>query len=300
MKKIILLDASALKQSACTRKLALMLIQGYTAKVPPYKAEFGSAVHKFLDEFYSTGDIAVGTMRAMEYYSKCEVPADDFRTTSYLVTVCQAYTSQYRFDNFTILRDAEGKALVEQRFQWPFYSDDEYEVVLCGTIDAIGTINGSEYVIVDHKTTAVFKQQEYLESYLLSVQLKFYKLLLNKLCATIKTNFSVLANAGTMINGIFLGKSGTKFARSEVFYYPQEVIDEFESLLLDKVKQLLAYCKAGYFPPDGKISELCNSAYGKCPYFYGCAMPDTQSFNDWLLYNMIQKDYNPMKHGTHD
>jgi hypothetical protein len=215
-----------------------------------------------------------------------------------LLDTCDAYNKQYKYDSLQVLRDVYGKALVEQKFMWPYMSSDNYEVVLCGTIDFIGLLNGSEYVIVDHKTTAVYKQQDYLDAYLMSVQLKFYKLMIDKLCKVVSTNFADrLSDCGCMINGIFISKTGAKFARSDVFYYSDKVMLEFEQLLNDKIKELIACCEAGTFPATGMITDSCNSAFGKCPYFYACSMPDEDSFNDWLTNNMTQKDYNPMMHG---
>jgi len=304
---ILMIDASALKTSGCMRRLWFTAVEGVKPResAPKIAMEFGIAFHKFCQEFHDTGKVEVGMKNALDYYQKLDISfgEKEYRTPEKLLQTCFGYAAEYKFDNFQILRNAAtGEALVEQKFaiEYPGFETLGFHVLLVGTIDAIGTLNGNELVIMDHKTTSVWDKENYLDAYKASPQLKFYKLVLQRYAELYPSTFGQFREAGTMINGIFLAKAGdAKFKRSQVYNFTEENMKEFEVLLHQKITELclVSLKSVGLPAATGKIHDLCNSAFGLCPYFHGCNLPSESDTQDWLETNCERKQYDPRTFG---
>lgn len=291
-KRIIFLNASALKYSACQRRLAWAIGYGL-GNHTSVAAEYGVAFHKFAAERLESGDYSKALSLALDYYKTIDTK-DDYRTIEHLLQTCIAYDQEYKYDSFQVLRDTDGHAVVEKSFA--IEADDllpvncPYHLVLVGTIDALGIDSFGNHVLMDHKTTSVFKRDTYLDGYRTSVQLKFYNCVLLRH----RTKFGELFDFdfGCQVNGIFLSKDPlkTKFQRGDFIRYSKETMAEFENLLRLTVWELAASLDTEP-APTGMIHDVCNSHFGLCPFFEGCSNPDVKG---WLELQE-KKVYNPLE-----
>lgn len=108
-KPIILLDASALKKSACSLAFYRTLIEGWRQPINSTEIEFGSAFHRCPERLEITGKIFDGIKAARDYYLKVPKtpPAKaKFYSVDYLGYVCSCwYASGFMQDSFETLKD---------------------------------------------------------------------------------------------------------------------------------------------------------------------------------------------------
>ena len=140
MSKILLrVDASAVKESSCSRRFFWNVVSGYREKLNTNDVEFGSAFHEFIKVMkLNGGNYAEAIMAAVERFNvPMEIKKDkQYLTAQYLQRLCIRYWDEYvKQDSFETLTGSDGKALVEEKFSFPYYADDQVEVALCGTID---------------------------------------------------------------------------------------------------------------------------------------------------------------------
>lgn len=311
----ILLDASALRESACMLRVVRKIVNGYTNAVNGADLEFGSAFHLYrkIAAEGQGNQIAQlkGLKAALEYYEKAPKyfkERKQFLTPAYLTTVCREYEAVYPYasDSYKPVVTDEGKVLVEIRIALPYYISPcgKVEVLLCGTIDEISKEQSlGFYCIKDYKTTSLWDKDKYFASYEMSTQLMFYKLLIGKyaklypdsIIGKIYADGNILA----FIDGVFL-KSGDKveYARSNVFSYKPKRMAEFETLVHNKVLELVD-CVLGVKPllREGLINGACEKVYGPCDFMQVCACEDEDVRADILKSNFIIRAYNPMTHG---
>ena len=140
-----------------------------------HKMEYGTAYHKALEEFYSSGDKTAALNRALEHYSNPEivVPETDWRTSGHLANCLNQYFENYAEIDGLVVDRHMGEPLLEMKFAYPFYTNGTVDVLLCGTIDFLGTYFG-ENIICDHTSTAVTAIDRYLNAYRMSTQLMAY------------------------------------------------------------------------------------------------------------------------------
>lgn len=302
---ILMINATSLKDSGCMRRFKWIVVDGLTGRNPRPKPaiEYGIAFHQFLADRFSGKEQSQAIFSAGNYLRSIgfDFSEKEFRTPEHLIQACLDYEDEYRFDTFKIARNRKtNEALVEQKFAIEleeFAQTLSFHVILIGTIDAIGFAN-NELVIMDHKTTSVWDKDTYLESYRASPQLKFYTLVLRKYAQKFPETFGEFTNIGSQINGIFLTKAGAKFKRSEIFNYSDEILNEFELMLKQTITELiLLSIKTGIPAPYGMIRNLCNSAYGTCPFFSACTAPGETSMMDMLEAGFRSEVYDPRKFG---
>jgi hypothetical protein len=293
-KKIIYINASLMKESSCLRRLQHISLDGYTNAAKDHKIEYGSAFHVFAADRLKGISTELALKSALTYYTTCGciVPDNDYRTDIHLAQTCLEYDNIYQFDSFKVLRNKDGSPLVEQVFGWPIYQNESVEVILCGTIDAIGMV-GNEVVIMDHKTTGAYNIGEYLEGYNLSVQFMTYQYIVETLARTYPDTFGRMHGVGTMINGVFIKKAGATFQRSQIIRYEDHKMKAYESFLMNTVKNLVdVHLNAGSLAQQN--FTCCENIYGKCKFFSACAAPSEES-RVMILDNLyVKKDYNPM------
>jgi len=304
-----MLNASASKISACDRRFYMTVVKGWRNKVNTNDIEYGSGFHKFtsgVEEHPPEQAFALAMRDALDYFDK--VPMDVKSKKKYLdrlhlIKTCSEWYNTFRStDDFQILR-VDGKPMCESTFEIPFYTQDDYSVVVCGTIDKVGKFPNGCWAIGDYKTTSSWEIDNYLEGYSLSVQLRFYLWAFLRHCQSAPLgsplrNLTIL-NCGAFIDGIFLnGADKTTFKRSRMFLLKQADMDEFEGQLLAKAKHLVTLAKADRLPErTGIMVDACETKYGKCPFFGACASPDDVSFGHIVKQKMVQVDYNPLNFG---
>jgi hypothetical protein len=305
-KLIIRVDASSLKESSCSRRFYLNVIEGYRTRVNSNDIEFGSAVHEFIKIMRTSGgNYALAIKAAQERYA---VPMEfkdrkQYMTPTYLTRVCMDFWQNWvEKDDFeTIIKD--GEPLVELKFSYPYYADDQVEVLLCGTIDDICKHKHGTYALRDYKTTSVYDKTGYLAGYALSPQLMFYKMIIDYYGRSYPDSlFGELSqkNIACFIDGIFLAGAAkpADFARSEIFVFKPEQMTEFEKLVNTAVMKLVADVKANLLPTrEGMLNGACQTVYGKCKYFTACLQGDETGMQHMLNRHFIKAEYNPLKFG---
>lgn len=305
-KKILKINASSLPLSRCMLNWVRVIVEGY--KFPHNFAApvYGIAVHKYVDTMFKTGgNIPLARAAALASFNVPKVSKKKQEWLSderHLFVTCYMYWEEFilKDTSFKLLQLPTGNPATEITFSIPFYEDEDYVVLLEGTIDQIGQIVGGCYSIGDHKTTSQYDEEAYLADYEMSSQLRFYLLSL-KLMAR-KEPESVLGkigstNVGAFINGIFLKSkpAENKYVRSEVFIFRD--LEEYEANLFLKVKQLLYALKHDtWHSREGILTGACEQKFSHCQFWYVCKAADPKVAEILLKRDFIQKTYDPLHH----
>ncbi len=264
---ILRIDASSYRESTCDLKFYYTTVRGLRNNHMNHKMEYGTAYHKALEEFYSSGDKTTALNRALEHYSNPEivVPETDWRTSGHLANCLNQYFENYAEIDGLVVDRHMGEPLLEMKFAYPFYTNGTVDVLLCGTIDFLGTYFG-ENIICDHKSTAVTAIDRYLNAYRMSTQLMAYTMVLRKLFPD--------RNYQAIINGIFLSRSGkNKFQRSAILDFSADRMEKFENHLTQTVKNFADNIRLGLeknmipFLPN---FNCCETKFGMCKFANVC------------------------------
>jgi hypothetical protein len=310
-KTLIILDASALKESACGLRLFRNVVLGYRGKLNYNDIEFGSAFHLFRKIFREKGmaGMAEGMMAATDYFNNKPMLVKHnkkYLDVLFLQKTCLSYATTYENDNFKPVVDG-GEALLELTFSFPYYVDDEVEILMAGTMDEIGKFINGTYAVCDAKTSSVWNIEDYFRSYYLSPQLLFYRWTLRKYAEMFPDTIYAKINmhdVALFIDGIFYkGKDAEPiFKRSEVFLFEDAKLNEFEQLLHREVMKLVADVKKFRADPtyqpmrQGMINGACETVYGHCKYHAACAAKQAEWSEAVLKNNFVQRFYNPLAH----
>jgi hypothetical protein len=309
MKQIIHLNASALKYASCIRKLEWTIISGYKTGDVLNDIEFGTAFHEFIKVMrLNPQRFDLATAAALKKWKDAQDAGmrvkynKTYMNENYLIKTCLDYWNQVaEKDLFQTVIGSDGLPICEMQFAIPYYSDDKYEVLLCGTIDDICKHQTGTYAIRDYKTTASFDHKEYLEAYALSHQLMFYRFVV-KLYAQWypESIWAEMHHRGIacFIDGIFVrGRDkAVEFHRSAMFQYTEQQLAEFEQGLNAIIKRIVdRFSNPVNFPPrEGMINSSCSGIYGKCHFFNVCSQPDEVASQHILNRYFKQETYNPL------
>ena len=294
---IVKIDASLYTQSACPRRMWYMGGRGLRYDGKSHKMEYGTAFHKALQEYYTTFNTTKAVAVAVEHYAQPDIhiPDNDFRDIGHLIATLHQYFTEYEvIDGLRPVMDDDGP-LLEQRFAIPYFTDGNLlDVVLCGTVDMIGTFNGIN-VIVDHKTTALMQVEKYLDSYQNSPQMMFYSMIYKQLFPN--------EERGVVINGIFLSRTGkNKFQRSTIITFPNHVLNEFaahlHNVITDFANGLYAVIADGKDPEKEFLPNFncCQTKFGECSFSPVCTTP-RQDDRETLVTSLFTttNTYDPLK-----
>ena len=290
-KLILKIDASLIKESACERRLWYMLCRGLRRRNTNHKMEYGTAVHKALESYYSDGDEEKAVNMAIDHYVDVLVPDKDFRDLAHLVNLLNQYFKQDT--GLEVRKDPD--SLVEMRFAYPYKQTPELDIIFCGTIDFVGTYFGRP-VIVDHKSTAAYSPAAYFASYKISPQLMFYNLIW-------KTIFPE-ENVGCMINGLFLGRSNkNKFERSEIYEFSKDRLDKFKAYIDDMINRLVLRLTALKIRTEDTEAEdiflsnfsCCETRFGLCSFSSLCTANSRHDRESIINMDFIDKIYDPLQ-----
>lgn len=316
-----MIDASSVRESSCMRRFFWTVVGGYREKIPSNDMVFGSAFHKFAEVLEATG----GNLAASLLEAKAIYQPENYKMKSkkqymndvYLIKVCMDFylkewiPAQENLTGFHVLK-LNGAPLVEKKFALPFYTCDQFDILLCGTIDKLGRIGTSGvYSIADYKTTSSWDKEEYFNSYLLDPQFNVYSLVIHKLAVQFPTSLFAEMVAGRLsyfIEGIFLKSDGVTFQRSDVMHVKKERLMVFEAMLNKLVARLATeitvWLAAGepddttYIPSEGELNGACKTVYGSCKFFNACAAPDSVATGHVLRNNYKREQYNPLLFGS--
>lgn len=313
-------DATAARTTHCGLKTLLSVVFGYRSKLTSADIEFGSAFHKFRKIMRETGgnyNLAVAAaIEHMETHKNCFVKKhkQKLMTKQYLLKVCLDYWEHWAPDTFKVLRadpdlnihtGFEGKPMfLEVKFDLDFYEDDDIKIVLCGTIDEIGKFDGGCYAIADAKTTGSYNDKEFFKDFELSSQLMMYSWVIREYKRRFPENPLSQLNyqIGAFIDGIFLGseEEGAEFHRSEVFFFKDAQLDEYERLMKEAIFKLIHNTKQLPILParEGMFNGTCQGKYGRCEYWAACCMAHDPVSRELILkHHLKQVKYEPLKFG---
>lgn len=324
-KTLIILDASALKDSSCLLRLFNTVVLGYKTKIDNNDIHFGTAFHKFRSIWRTNNDdYMLALLTARNHYANTPMFVKSnkkYLTESFLTDTISAYAVKYKQDIFQPLTTPceislfdgatipAGTKLIEPltRFAFPYYVDDEVEVLVAGTIDELGQYRDGKICICDAKTTSVWNQEEYFRSYKLSPQLITYRWALRKYAREFPGSYLAELDASeicAMIDGIFYAGADKPvvFRRSETYNFSENDIDEFDRLVKYTVNLLVEavrhWRKTNQEPLRyGLLNGSCQTPYGPCKYFGPCSAPDEESRTTMLEDHFKKAAYNPLTHG---
>jgi hypothetical protein len=307
-------DASANKESACRRRLFLIIVAGYREKEQSPSLSYGSACHRYVETLRKTKDHQQGIIDACKYYAPYSSQWNDkeWRTLSHLMQSCGAYKNFYDSDrdlqSVSLPIDGVETVMVEQKFKLKIFENDFFILYLSGTIDEIGLYQKHKFVIIDRKTSSYyFKIDETLKMYQQSSQMLFYKYI-----AELSLN---LKNLEVLIEGIFINsKEKTKIVRTpEPFEYEPWRMKFFKDQLNETIKNLivdLTDYHMRFYGQDITDKEIfpmnflaCDSSrydkdkIGACKFFNICANSDSGIREHMIKRDFIVKQYNPMMFG---
>lgn len=324
-KLVVILDASAFKESSCLLRLFNNTVIGYRAGINDNVIEFGTAFHLFRAHLREHGPDSFGAavQQAVTYYKNTPMrvaPEKKYLTEAFLSTTCLGYYIKYQKDSLEVIRYPKERfgidsdhplvPLIEPwtKFVLPYYSDDLVDILLAGTIDEIALQSRACVLITDCKTSGVWKIKEYLDGYKLDPQLKFY-VMVTEMYAELYPDsiFAELLNKypiGAVIDGIFYKGSDApvEYKRSDIIQFTKTSITRFKQLISVRIKQLVdaihAWKKEGILPPEeGMLNGSCSTKFGPCKYATACAMPDEES-RKIIMENAFRiEHYNPMNFG---
>jgi len=179
----------------------------------------------------------------------------------------------------------------EVTFSIPYYQDQYVKINWCGTLDRIGKIRNGIYVIPDWKTTSSWSEKEYFSKYEMARAPRGYVLSLKLMSE--KFPDSILGQigkgvVGARFDGIFVKPAinEVRFARSEVFRYTEDEMNEFRILLDDKCREISQAVKTGYLPKQGLVNGSCEGKWGKCSFWVVCQKPAP------IAQFLLEKDFN--------
>lgn len=309
-KLLIMLNASAFKDSSCIKRLFYNTIKGYRSKINDNVIEFGTAFHKFRAIVRSKGQDALheALNSARDYYTKTPMRVSKkkaYLTKEFLWSICMNYNLKYLNDPFKPHKIGD-TSMIELPFTFPYYVDEHMEILMSGTIDEIGYFKSGVSAICDCKTSGVWEIEKYFKGYNLSPQLLFYRWAAIKYQEAFPDKWPKEIDTDCLccfIDGIFyMGAELDKvsYERSGAKLYTNRDIKTLEVLIETKVAELIAsvrsYQETGEIPiREGMLNGACQTVYGECKFFNACSAPDEETESIILEQQFIKTQYNPLQ-----
>jgi len=314
-----------------------VVVQGYKQPANPAALIYGVAVHKFIDTMYKTSrlntarDAALREFRKPKYDNKRSAHLSD---EHHLIPACfnvwDDYVKKDKDYSLIFLNQpcpwcsGEGSIQIDDKiplncehckgektlllpasevtFEIDYYEDEFIKVILAGTIDGIGKITNGCYAIRDFKTTSSAEQNEYLDDYEMSTQLRFYifsLVLMHRIHPDSPLGQIGGTRIGAFIDGIFIKPKLTnnEYQRSKIFQFSEDEMAEFETNLNELIKKISRYIETGmWLRREGIVNGACKPGYGKCSFWNVCRSGNKVIADTLLTRNFIQKTYNPLHH----
>jgi len=279
---IMRIDNSSLEHFAtCARSAEYYLVRNKELNRSRAALSFGSLMHQLLESHY-TEDIlpSYRVARAAQIIAETELPVEEgeWRTSERAMETYISYLATCEFDDFSIMRESDGKPLVEIYFEQAL-GDVEFNaefngiyhktlrVLWTGRIDAV-IETGKEVFVMDHKTTTMLGPSFFAD--------------FENSQQTIGYTWAGQQFLGKPVAGLFLNalairkpsKAGTPFERhTKRYLYSQDRLEEWQHNTLVLVSDFLSHLDRKYFPMQTK---WCVGKYGQCPYFDVCTLPQPQ------------------------
>lgn len=262
--------------------------------------------------YLTEGNLALSLNAAKGVLAKpslVETREEYFRDPVYLTSVCFEWWDWHtEKDSFELLKDGNGKPLVEKNFSFTIFEDDNLIIELCGTIDKVGKFKNGPYGIGDYKTTSKWDIQKYFLPSRLSVQLRTYYYAVMWHAKTYPDSIyaeMLKTPIVVFLDGVFLKSPSerakgklTTFERSDAMRITPQQMAEYQILLSRKVQQLVAMFyewKNDKLIPyrEGLMVDACKW----CTYQNLCATDDEIIRASILKRDFVKKEYNPLMFG---
>lgn len=296
-KKRIFINASLLKVSSCIRRAYWHSIIRFRPRTSTVEAEFGKAVHIFINAFRQNGGKANEALKmAKEAFAQAKYPIKpkkQWMNEQRLEAACVFWQAHWiaENDDLITLTDANNKPVTELKGAIPFWSNDKCEVILDFVIDDLcrkGTTGA--FCVRDYKTTQAWDIPNYLADYKLNPQMLFYYVIIEEYAKLYPDSIYaeiVRTGFGCLIEGIFLKEYGEiKIQRSDMFMYDAETISGFRRCLLYFIYHLAGTIEHNCIPlPEGMMNGSCKF----CDFAKVCSAVDPVAGEYVLQNNFIVK-----------
>lgn len=325
-KPIFYINSSALSvKSTCSLRLRYTICDGFNQDIGRFNdIHFGTCFHLYMQTLAQTkGDHTAALTKAIECWNK-KLPELIVKATKkhidlvFLANTIQQFKSTYsrsgkadwwdNIENFHYYRSQDDVPFVEQKLVLPYFTSDAFDLVIVGTIDALGWI-GDSLCLLDFKTTSSWDVDEFFGKYEVSNQMLLYTWMLNYFAKTepnklIGSIFNKHPAFGCSIFGIFHKKGEVNFRRSPIIYFPEHRIQKFEEALAVKLGSIVQLCSLYVKNPsrkqyDGLVNGTCKM-YGaaECPYTVACTSTRDEDEEAVLEAKYGRTPYNPL--ATHE
>ena len=304
-KIVINLDATSMGWTACDRHFELSNIQGYRKRAMKSIMAYGLAGHAFIKSIYKEENPKGAVEAAKLVWDLPKEPpkknkewTGDFQ---HLTVVCtNLWLDFMKKDNVKVLTLPDGQLAIEKNFRFLFYESALLEVWLCGTIDRLVKIQNGCFSVCDWKFTSYWKEDEFLDNFKMSRQLRTYLLFIYEMARLFPdTLFGEIGSTlvGARIDGIFLKSKAndTIFKSSNVFQFSKESIEKFKEMLFKWCVLMNASIQIQPTNLDkiGLINGTCYQRFGLCPFFDVCsASPQVEQV--LLERDFVQRKYDPL------
>lgn len=269
---------------------------------------YGNAGHRFTRHLYELEmKPQEAIAQAVDYYQEktqgMVIPPKEFRTAEHLQLVCLNYVTNYfpkLFHTFPIKVEKDGKKIVgtELEFSIPYAVNDNYEIVLCGTLDKAYKGPDGRIVIRDYKFTSQWDSKAYLHKAAHMASLRFYSMMLKKF-------LDLPYYPPAELEGIFLSrlkKQNPKLedvcrveASERVEFYDDDM-DIFKEHLDRTMARWVGHLDQGEDKESWPMDWFqCSGKWGDCTYMDLCRVGKDEGLYAILKEGFVSDHYNPLK-----
>lgn len=252
----IFLNSTAMSRLRCDRWYQVSCAWGYEGHAGP-GAEFGSEFHNYAEYSAKAGE----TADFIKYFTELNPGL-----SKPLQKLCIYYQQMDPFKGSEIVSDSASTPGVEYKFAFPYAENEDYRIIICGTIDRIDYEDGTLRV-VDHKTSRNTKTKDVLREYELHLQVPFYMWVLkNYLSHLFPDGVSTKLAANDFIgryHGVFLSFDPVKFELGNLIRLTPDMEVAVKEMVAAAAARMIAIHKLGdkLAPPTGMPHEACKHCH---------------------------------------
>lgn len=326
VKPVFYINSSALSiKSTCRLRLRYTMCDGFNYDISKNNdVHYGTCFHLYVQTLAQTkGNHTVALSKALTcWMNKVNhlfiKPHKQYIDAMFLGQTLQQFYSTYsrsgkpdwwnNIEHFHYYENEEGIPFVEQKLILPYFTSAAFDLVIVGTIDALGWI-GDSLCLLDFKTTSSWDVDEFFSKYEVSNQMLLYTWIIRHFATKYPTStlgriFTKHPAFACAIFGIFHKKGEVNFRRSNLIFFPEHRLQCFEEALSTKLGEILMLCQEYVRNPkvkhyDGLVNGTCKM-YGaaECPYIQGCTADAGLDEDIILEARYGRTPYNPL--ATHE
>ena len=278
-----IIDNSSIEKWKCPRAWEYNELHGRTPADARAGANFGSTVHRGLETRYKvcgrdevTPDATSMIEAAMHgWLESSPQPENDFRNFDHACKMLRVYNQIYRKEGFTILKNSNGKPIIEASFALPFGRVMDTPIIYSGKID-LGIEDNNGIWSHDHKTAFQFGDTFTKQMSMDGGQIGYCWALGQ---ATGRRPAGYIIDAIRVrkpsVRASFTGEApidATDFTRTP-YYVTPDMIEEWKSDVLAIITDIFLAHSRNHFP---RHRWQCTNKFGPCDYFDVCSTPRAQ------------------------